>query len=151
MVDFSSSHALQWAALKVTLDTNILLSSLKRTSSNRPIFDAIRYGKVSLAVSSEILLEYLEIISQRTTPEIGHNVVQLILSLPRTERIEVKFRFNLIKADADDNKFVDCAIAANSELIVTNDKHFNELSKIDFPKVGVASAEEFLILLKENP
>ncbi len=34
----------------------------------------------------------------------------------------------------DDNKFVDCAVAANASFIVSHDKDFNILKEIDFPK-----------------
>jgi predicted nucleic acid-binding protein len=53
------------------------------------------------------------------------------------------FRFDLIKKDRDDNKFVDCAIAANAHYIVSEDKDFRVLKKIDFPKVEVLSLEKF--------
>jgi predicted nucleic acid-binding protein len=53
------------------------------------------------------------------------------------------FRFNLIAADPDDNKFVDCAIVANADYIVSQDKHFDILKKIDFPKVNIIRIEEF--------
>lgn len=137
--------------MKIVLDTNILLTSLKKTAKNRPIFDAIRSGVVSLVVTTDVLLEYLEIIGERTTEKIGGNVTQLILALPDTMRITVKFRFQLIKADADDNKFVDCAIAGNAEVIVTNDRHFKELEHIQFPKVTTMTSDEFLELLRLMP
>jgi predicted nucleic acid-binding protein len=54
------------------------------------------------------------------------------------------FRFNLITADPDDNKFVDCAIVANADYIVSQDNHFNVLKKIDFPKLNVIRIEEFV-------
>lgn len=46
-----------------------------------------------------------------------------------------------------DNKFIDCAIAANADYIVTNDKHFNVVKNIDFPKVNILSIQEFIKLL----
>lgn len=54
----------------------------------------------------------------------------------------------LIQADPDDNKFVDCAFAANATYIVSNDRHFDVLSKIDFPKIQVLKLIEFLQTLK---
>ena len=53
------------------------------------------------------------------------------------------YHFGLIEADADDNKFVDCAIAADAEYIVTNDTHFNILKHIDWPTLNVISIKEF--------
>ena len=55
--------------------------------------------------------------------------------------------FNLIKADADDNIFADCAIAANAELIVTNDSHFDVLKEIPFPKVEICTLQLFSVYL----
>ncbi len=56
--------------------------------------------------------------------------------------------FHLIETDKDDNKFVDCAIAANAKYIVTEDHHFNVLKKIEFPKLNVVNIDEFLIILQ---
>ena len=42
-----------------------------------------------------------------------------------------------------DKKFVDCAISANADYIVTNDKHFNVLKKMDFPKINIIDIETF--------
>ena len=53
----------------------------------------------------------------------------------------------MIEADPDDNKFVDCAIAANAQFIVTNDHHYNVLHQIDFPKVNVINIDAFLNLV----
>ena len=52
-------------------------------------------------------------------------------------------RFNLISTDPDDNKFVDCAIIASADYIVSNDSHFDILKNIDFPKVNVISIKDF--------
>ncbi len=50
----------------------------------------------------------------------------------------------LLENDPDDNKFVDCAIAGAADFIVTDDKDFNVLKNISFPKVAVLSSDEFL-------
>jgi len=38
-------------------------------------------------------------------------------------------------------------ISANAKIIVTNDKHFNVLKKIDFPKVNVVDIDAFKDIL----
>ena len=58
-------------------------------------------------------------------------------------RKDPHYTFALIEADKDDNKFVDCAIAANAKCIVTEDKHFKVLENIPFPKVEVIGIEDF--------
>lgn len=107
-------------------------------------------GKFILCVSTEIIEEYTEIISQKTTLEIANNVIATILNAHNTELVTPYFRFNLIQADKDDNKFVDCCIAANATYIVSNDRHFNILKYIDFPHVNVINANTFSERLSRN-
>lgn len=45
------------------------------------------------------------------------------------------------------NKYADAAISNNADYLVTNDAHFNILKQIDFPKVNVLSAQQFLEIL----
>ena len=128
----------------IVLDTNILLVSLAKTSKYRPIFDALLGERFRLAVSNEILSEYVEILSQKTTQTIAHNVAELLINLPNVVKTEVYFRWGLITQDFDDNKFADCAIAANADFLVTNDRHFRELKDVEFPQLAVISAADFL-------
>lgn len=84
----------------------------------------------------------------RTTTLFGKRFVRSNMESPNVERINPTFRFNLIVADPDDNKFVDCAIIAGATYIVSNDRHFNELKKYNFPKVEVRNLAEFLDIVK---
>lgn len=74
-------------------------------------------------------------------------VIELIINNPYTRFITPYFQFNLITADLDDNKFVDCAISANAKYIVTEDHHFDVLKRCDFPKVDIIRLEAFLDLI----
>ena len=58
------------------------------------------------------------------------------------------FHWNLIPADTDDNKFVDCALNAGADYVVTNDRHFNILKSINFPPIKVIKLETFRNILK---
>lgn len=70
-------------------------------------------------------------------------VMQAIENAVNTEWVTKFFHWNLITADPDDNKFVDCAITCQAKFIVTEDKHFQVLKQVDFPKVEVVSVEQF--------
>lgn len=132
---------------QIVLDTNVLLISLPKISPFRPIFDDLVNGKFELLITEGIFQEYKEIIAQKTTPEIAENLAELLVQLKNVRNITVFYQWDLIKEDSDDNKFVDCAITGNAEFIVTNDKHFNVLKSIDFPKVKIKSAKSFLELI----
>lgn len=130
-------------ALKVVLDTNILIAVIGKKSPFRWIFDCIIEGRMILCVSNDILFEYQEILARKTSLEVAENVLNFISVNPYTEKIEIFFNFGLISEDADDNKFVDCVIASNAVCLVSNDKHFQILKTIDFPKVKVLELQEF--------
>ena len=100
-------------------------------------------GNIQLCVNTEILNEYEEILSKKTTSEIAHGVVEAIARLSTTYFQDSYYHFGLITKDTDDNKFVDCAIAADAELIVTNDKHFDVLKKIEWPKLTICNIRMF--------
>jgi putative PIN family toxin of toxin-antitoxin system len=132
---------------KVVIDTNVLLICISKNSRYRPIFDALISNQFTLCISNEILSEYFEIISRKTNPVIATNVIELLLNLQNVERKEIFFKWNLITEDYDDNKFIDTAIAANANFIASNDAHFNILKEIDFPKIEIKTADEFLKIL----
>ena len=100
--------------------------------------------KICLCVNTEILNEYEEILAEKTTKEIAKGIVEAIARLSTTVYQDVYIHFGLITQDADDNKFVDCAVAADAEYIVSNDKHFNILKEIEWPKVIVLKIQEFM-------
>ena len=64
------------------------------------------------------------------------------------ELITPYYNFGLITQDPDDNKFVDCAIAANARYIVTNDHHYDVLKGINFPPIDVINLDDFMRLLQ---
>ncbi|PHI18082.1 putative toxin-antitoxin system toxin component, PIN family [Lewinellaceae bacterium SD302] len=135
--------------MKVIIDTNILLVSLKRSGVFRPIFDHLIRGSYHLIITNEILSEYMEIIGQRTKPEIANNLGDLLTRLKNVDPIETYFNWMLITVDQDDNKFVDAAVAGNVDYLVTKDGHFKVLQSIEFPQVNVITPEDFIEVLKE--
>lgn len=127
----------------VVVDTNCLLRMIPLRSKYRPAWDAFLDGKYILCVSNEIVSEYMEILSVKVSSTFAENIIGAILRSPFVRRFDPKFHFKLIEADPDDNKFVDCAIIANADFIVSEDSHFRVLKTISFPKVNVLTLDEF--------
>ena len=133
--------------MRVVLDTNILLVSIAKKSRYRIIFDSLIAKKFDLVISNEVLSEYTEIIAQKTNATVANNIAEMLLTLSNVQKQDVYYKWRLINADEDDNKFVDCAIAGNADYLVSNDKHFNELKDIEFPKLLVLTIDDFMDLL----
>lgn len=135
---------------RIVLDTNCLLQTLPSRSPYHKIWAEVLLGHISLCVNTEILNEYEEILAEKTTREIAHNVVEAIARLHTTVFQEVYIHFGLIETDVDDNKFVDCAVASDAEYIVTNDAHFSILRTIGWPRVTIIDINEFTKQLINN-
>jgi uncharacterized protein len=133
--------------LRVVLDTNAILSSLSYRSKYRFIIDELLSETYEIFVTTEILLEYEEKINHF----FGTSTAQLFLDalnlLPNVHKIDLYYKFLLIKSDADDDKFADCAIAAGVHFLVTDDQHFNTLLKLGFPEVNLINIKDFSVFL----
>lgn len=137
--------------MRIVLDINALLISLPVGEKYCPIFDALKAGIFTLLVTNEILTEYEEKVGEKTTPEIAQNVVRLLLNLPNVERISnIYYRWNLITNDPDDNKYIDCAVAANATYVVSDDADFRVLKRTPFPPLNLLTSDEFLELLQSK-
>ena len=135
---------------KIVLDTNCLISSLSSYSKYFPIWRYLQEGKFIICVSNSILDEYQEIIEEKTNAIIAQNVIRTLLDCPFVKYHEPSYHFSLITQDPDDNKFVDCAIISNADYIVMEDKHFNVLKEISFPKVSIRGIDTFLHTLEQD-
>ena len=129
---------------RIVLDTNCLIASLSRHSEYYIVWKGLQTGKYILCLSNDILSEYEELIGLKTSPEVAKNVVGLLLKSKNVEFVSPYFNWRLIEADHDDDKFVDCAFAANATYIVSDDKHFDILKKIAFPRIAVLKLQQFL-------
>ena len=127
----------------IVLDTNVLLMCIHPQSKYRKVWQAFLNEEYVLCVSNDILEEYSEVIARNINAKVADYILQVILLHENVKLYDPHYRFNLIKDDADDNKFVDCAFAANAKCIVTEDRHFKVLEKINFPRIEVIGIDLF--------
>lgn len=135
---------------RVVLDTNVLLVSVSNRSRLYWLYESFLPGKFILCVTTEVLAEYAEIMTRHGRSEFCDSTLEAITNATNTRFISPTYRFNLLR-DPDDNKFVDCAIAANAVCIVSHDRDFLPLQAIEFPKVTVVDTEFFRNLLLPLP
>jgi len=129
--------------MRIVLDTNVLLTSFSSRSETHWIWTALTDGKYTLCLTHDILLEYEEIIARHSSADLANAVTDALLDLPNVQLITRYFNWNLIPSDPDDNKFTDCAIAAQARFLVSEDRHFAILREIKFPKVEVIGVKAF--------
>lgn len=134
--------------LKIVLDTNAIISALGRKSPFKTVINKLLEDKYDLFVTTDILLEYEEKIIELHNTTVANTFLDFLSILPNVHQCTIYYRFLLIINDDDDDKFADCAIAQGVHYLVTDDKHYNILLKLGFPKVNLLKIKEFQDLLE---
>jgi putative PIN family toxin of toxin-antitoxin system len=129
--------------IRIVLDTNVLVASISQQSPFHWVWRAFVQGKYKLCITTDILNEYAEIIERYFSVIDAEYTLNQIMLHQNTVQIIRYYEWNVIENDPDDNKFFDCAVAANADYIVSEDKHFNKLSSIPFPSVSAIKVLEF--------
>ena len=111
------------AALKVVLDTNILISALLFRGKLSRVVDLWKEGRVVPVISKETFQEFKAVLEypkfRLSKDEIKTIIEEEVLSF--FEIVEVTDEVKGICTDPDDDKFIACAIAASADFIVTGD------------------------------
>ncbi len=129
-------------ATKTVIDTNVIVSALSSRSTYHWLIRLLLEERIDLFVTTEILMEYEEILNKKYSAIVAEYFLLTLKELPNVHFTQVYFNWNLLD-DADDNKFADCYIAANAEYLITNDSDFNKLKSVSFPSFNVLTIQEF--------
>ena len=134
-------------AIKTVIDTNVLVSALSSKSVYHWLIESLLDEKFELYITDDIVLEYEEILKERYAETVAANFLIALKELPNVYFTHVYFRWNLI-SDPDDNKFVDCYVAAGAHYLISHDTHFSVLKRITFPTVNIVKMDAFADVLK---
>jgi uncharacterized protein len=131
----------------VVIDTNILYNAFFKGSSNFWIWEALRKGELTIAVTTDILDEYEEILGRTYGNAFAQATLDALTTLENIRYITKYFFWNATPRDPDDEKFFDCAAAANAHYLISNDKHYKHLRGGKyFPPVKVVTAKQFYVI-----
>lgn len=133
--------------MKVVIDTNVLLVSISPRSDDNWLWQAILLGEIDLYVTTDILAEYAEIIEQQMGKAVADAALDLLSDLENVHNVTKYYSWQLVEIDPDDNKFVDCAIAAGAEYLVSEDKHLRIINQYPYFNITLLKLAEFKLLL----
>ena len=129
--------------MKIILDTNVFISGIFFSGPPSQILKAWQNSRLQIVLSQEILNEYQRVAESLAAkfPTIDIlPIIELITihgQLIDTEGFDVS-----VCDDPDDNKFMECAIAGNSEIIISGDKHLLKVS--GYQGITVLKPREFV-------
>ncbi len=128
--------------MKVVIDTNAFVSAVSSKSVYHWLITDLLNEKFEVFITEDILLEYEEILQRKYSVSTANNFIAALKLLPNVHHAHIYYRWKLLM-DEDVNKFADCAISVNADHLITNDRHYNILKQINFPKVSVVTIQEF--------
>jgi putative PIN family toxin of toxin-antitoxin system len=135
--------------LRVVIDTNILVSAaLSAQGAPARIFELILERKTINYTSKPILEEIYRVFARPkfTSLIAQEDIVNLLKKYIESSVIIVPTqRINVIKDDPQDNRFLECALEAGAEYLVTGDRHILKLSS--HKSVKIICAKDFLSLV----
>ncbi|MCX6557149.1 MAG: putative toxin-antitoxin system toxin component, PIN family [Candidatus Aminicenantes bacterium] len=108
----------------LVLDSNVYISAVLFGGKPRQIIEAALAGRIRLAVSASILEEIEGVLSGKKFkfPETAAREIVSEISI-LAEIFEAVEKVSQIKNDPDDNRILECALAASAAAIVSGDSH----------------------------
>ncbi len=136
--------------MRVLLDTNILLVALPSKSKYHLFIKHFNDKKYSLVLTSEIYLEYEEILTAKAKSSVAAFILNAFVEAPNVIIVNIYYRWKLITVDPDDNKFIDAYLSAQADYLVTTDTHFDPVKRLAYPKINIVTPDEFLEIIKDE-
>ncbi len=136
--------------IRVVFDTNIWVSALAFRGRVRELLDHAILRVFEVAISTDLLAETLRILGGRkfnsSPDQLGvyeREIRELCLMVYPTQRLQV------IKADPSDDRVLECALAAQAEVLISGDAHL--LSLHEYRGIRILDPAAFLAELDGPP
>lgn len=127
--------------VKVTLDTNIIISAVGFGGKPRKVLNLILDKKIK-AVTSSILLAELSDVTSKKFPKLADNFEIINKKIRRNFKLVSPKKSLEIVKDKPDNRVLEAAVEGNCEYIVTGDKELLTLKT--YKGIKILTAEQFL-------
>jgi len=129
--------------MKIVLDTNVFISGIFFSGPPFQILRAWKNKRLQIILSQDILIEYQRVAESLTLKYPTIDILPIIeLVTVHGQFVDTKNIDITVCEDPDDNKFIECAIASNTKIIVSGDKHLLKIK--EFKGIKVNKPREFV-------
>lgn len=136
----------------VVIDANVVISSAISIDGNPAIiFEMLLLDQIQNYTTEEIIEEIKEVMGRP-------KIIKLLSFVERefiinnfrgfSTTIKPEIRLNEIKEDPDDNKFLECAVSANADYIISGDEHLLKVK--EFRGIPIVTPAEFVRLIENT-
>ncbi|MFA6568517.1 MAG: putative toxin-antitoxin system toxin component, PIN family, partial [Victivallales bacterium] len=137
------------SGMRVVIDTNVLVSGIFWRGKPFQILNFWSNGSIEVVASAEILEEYTRVLR-----EIGRRYGRSDLAeswngfiFQNVRIVEAKAQFKKCR-DPFDNKFIDCAISSDAEIIISGDDDLISLEHVG--KILILNCEQAFSFLDKR-
>ena len=140
--------------MRVVIDANVFVSAaLKPHSKPAQIIDLVKEGKIALVLSHAILEEIRQVFRypkirkelRLTVREIDQALAEIAAGAVLTPG---NLKFEAVKDDPEDNRYVECAVEGQADYIISGDHHLTRLKA--FQGIKIINPATFLELIGEK-
>ena len=140
--------------IKAVFDTNVIISgSIAHSGGPYQALQAWRQGDIILLISKPIIDELADVLQRpffRYKRHIKNTDIAKLRSVLLTDAVVVSPRKHLeiIEADPDDNRILECAVEGSADCIVSGDHHLLKLK--NYKDIQIITVQEFLAILQSK-
>ena len=134
---------------KVVIDTNIFISGFGWDAKPEEILKLLKQRCIINYISIAILNELKRVVSYpklKFSDLLQNRILEFVFFY--SEIVEPTQHISPITKDPDDNKFLECAMAAGAEFIISGNPHL--INVIEYNAVKIVSAATFLNLVLKS-
>jgi len=134
---------------KVVIDTNIFVSGFGWNGKPEEVLKLIKDRQIVNYSSAEIFEEIRRVVSYpklRFSEPLQIAILEFVLFY--SEFVAPQKRFFTVTEDPDDNKFLECAIEAKVDYIISGDPHLLDMKKSK--TVKIVTPREFLDIISKK-
>lgn len=127
---------------RITLDSSVYISALNFGGKPLQVLELARAARIENAISNAIIAETSRILYTKFywDPTDITDAVDQILGF--SKYVHAEYTLNVVPQDPDDNRVIECALAAGSDTIVTGDTDLLVLE--GFRGIEIVKPSDFL-------
>lgn len=135
---------------KVVIDTNIFISGFGWSGKPNALLTLLKNNQIVNYFSPGIFEELKRVVSYpklQFAESLQNKILEFVFF--NSKLVEPKEHITVIVDDPDDNKFLECAVEANAEFVISGDPHLLKIG--EYKTVMILDVDEFLnIFSKED-
>jgi putative PIN family toxin of toxin-antitoxin system len=136
--------------IRITPDTNVLVSAFFYNGNERAIVEAAIQGKLRFVLSTEILDELIKVLDKKFGVDLEVTRDYVLRLNEVTDIVTPRKLFNVPVRDREDAKIIECAHFGDSNYIVTGDRDLLSLKRYKRTRI-LSPSKVIKILGHEKP